>query len=71
MKTRFKSEECITKFSLKNILPAVVIKPYCFKFFFEKHFYLNNRPFVFKIMDNYFDLIAKATKFEITGNSFA
>ena len=29
---------------------------YCIKLFFERHFHLNNRPFVcFSITDNYFD----------------
>ena len=37
------------------ILPAVAIKLHCFKLFFEHHFCLNNRPFVFSIIDNNFD----------------
>ena len=37
------------------ILPAVAIKLYCFKLLFEHHFCLNNRPFVFSIIDNNFD----------------
>ena len=37
------------------ILPAVAIKLYCFKLLFEDHFCLNNRPFVFSIIDNNFD----------------
>ena len=31
------------------ILPAVIIKLYCFKLFFEKCFCLNNWPFVFQL----------------------
>ena len=36
-------------------LHAVAIKLYCFKLLFEHHFCLNNRPFVFSIIDNKFD----------------
>ena len=42
-------------FLQKMILDALTIKLYCFKLFFEKHFCLNNRPFVFSITDNHFD----------------
>ena len=43
-------------FFLQNlILPAVAIILYCFKLLFEHHFCLNNRPFVFSIIDNNFD----------------
>ena len=38
-----------------SILPAVAIKLYCFKLRFEHHFCLNNRPFVFLMIDNNFD----------------
>ena len=37
------------------ILPAVAIKLYCLKILFEHHFCLNNRPFVFSIIDNNLD----------------
>ena len=53
------------------ILPAVEIKLYCFKLFFEKHFSLKNRPFVFSITGNHLTLVAIATKFEMKQNSFA
>ena len=42
---------------LQNLtLPAVKIKLYCFKLLFEHHFCLNNRPFVFSITDNKFEV---------------
>ena len=37
------------------ILPTVAIKLYCFKLRFKHHFCLNNRPFVFSIIDSNFD----------------
>ena len=37
------------------MLPAVIIKLYCFKSFFEKRFSSSNRLFVFLITDNCFD----------------
>ena len=41
---------------LRNlILPAVAIKLYCFKLLFKHPFCLNNRPFVFPIIDHNFD----------------
>ena len=40
---------------LKMVLPAVIIKLYCFKSFFEKRFCSNNRLFVFSITENCFD----------------
>ena len=46
---------CIVSFSSKMISPAVIIKLYCFKLLFEKHFCLNNGPFVFSITDSCFD----------------
>ena len=60
-----------TIFLQKMILPAVAIKLYCLKLFFKKRFCFNNRTFVFSIIDNYFALVAKATKFEMKPNSFA
>ena len=40
-------------FFKKMILPAVIIRLYCFKLFFEKHLCLNNRPFIISTTDEY------------------
>ena len=50
------NKKSVSPIFLQNlILPAVAIKLYYFKLLFEHHFCLNNRPFVFSIMDNNFD----------------
>ena len=50
------NKKSVSSIFLQNlILPAVAIKLYCFKLLFEYQFCLNNRPFVFSIIDNNFD----------------
>ena len=50
------NKKSVSPIFLQNlILPAVAIKLYCFKLLFEHHLYLNNRPFVFLIIDNNFE----------------
>ena len=50
------NKRSVSPIFLQNlILPAVAIKLYCFKLLFEHHFCLNNRSFVFSIIDNNFD----------------
>ena len=50
------NKKSVSPIFLPNMtLPAVTIKLYCFKLLFEHHFCLNNRPFVFSIIDNNFD----------------
>ena len=50
------NKKSVSPIFLQNLtLPAVAIKLYCFKLLFEHHFFLNNRPFVFSIIDNNFD----------------
>ena len=65
------NKKSISPIFLQNLtLPAVRIKLHCFKLLFEHHFCLNNRLFVFSIIDNHFDLVVIAMKFEIKQNSF-
>ena len=50
------NKKSVSPILLQNLtLPAVTIKPYCFKLLFEHHFCLNNIPFVFAVIDNHFD----------------
>ena len=50
------NKKSVSPIFLQNlILPAVAIKLYWFKLIFKQRFYLNNRPFVFSIIDNNFD----------------
>ena len=51
-------------------LPAVTIKLYCFNLLFEHHFCLNNRPFVFSVIDNRFDFGCHSNE-KVKRNSFA
>ena len=44
------------------ILHTVAIKLYCFKLLFKHYFCLNNRPFVFSIIDNNFDSSCHSNK---------
>ena len=57
------NKKSASPFFLQNlILPAVAIKLYCFKLLFEHHFCLNNRPFVFSIIDYNFDSCCHSNK---------
>ena len=50
------NKKSVSLIFLQNlILPAVAIKLYCSKLLFEHHFCLNDRPFVFSIIDNNLD----------------
>ena len=49
-------------FLQNRTLPSEAIKLYCFKLLFEHHFCLNNRPFVFSIIDNHFDFGCHSNK---------
>ena len=50
------NKKSVSPIFLQNLtLPAVTIKLYCFKLLYEDHFCLNNRPFVFSVIENNFD----------------
>ena len=50
------NKKSVSPIFLQNLtLPAVTTKLYCFKLLFEHHFCLNDRHFVFSIIDNHFD----------------
>ena len=56
-KTMFShNKNSVSPIFLQNlILLAAAIKLHCFKLLFKHHVCLNNKPFVFSIIDNNFD----------------
>ena len=63
------SEECISNFTSKMILLAVIIQLYCFKLSFQKHCCLKKRIF-FNNIQLLLILVVVAMQFEIKQNSF-
>ena len=50
------NEKSVSSIFLQKMIPRpVIIQLYCFRLFFENHFRLNNRLFVFSMIDNCVD----------------